>query len=141
MEPLECAVCLSPYEEEETLRLLPKCDHVFHLLCVDRWLAAHTTCPICRAELVNTPYESARVDSSSDHEAENGPRVEVGVRREIEDDHIIDMIWRCYSTGHLAQTDWVEEDEERTQEAVRTDFVKSNLTRSISCRITLVERG
>ncbi|KAL8088685.1 E3 ubiquitin-protein ligase ATL6-like [Apium graveolens] len=48
---LECAVCLNEFEDDETLRLLPKCDHVFHLECIDMWLASHTTCPVCRADL------------------------------------------------------------------------------------------
>ncbi|CAA6658863.1 unnamed protein product [Spirodela intermedia] len=42
---LECAVCLSEFEDDDTLRLLPKCDHVFHPDCIDLWLASHTTCP------------------------------------------------------------------------------------------------
>lgn len=49
---LECAVCISEFEEEEVLRLLPGCCHVFHPECIDAWLAAHVTCPICRADLV-----------------------------------------------------------------------------------------
>ncbi|KAK4406570.1 UNVERIFIED_CONTAM: E3 ubiquitin-protein ligase ATL6 [Sesamum angustifolium] len=48
---LECAVCLNEFEEEETLRLLPKCDHVFHPDCIDAWLESHVTCPVCRADL------------------------------------------------------------------------------------------
>ncbi|KAK4424680.1 E3 ubiquitin-protein ligase ATL6 [Sesamum alatum] len=48
---LECAVCLNEFEEEETLRLLPKCDHVFHPECIDAWLESHVTCPVCRADL------------------------------------------------------------------------------------------
>ncbi|KAL1546054.1 RING-type E3 ubiquitin transferase [Salvia divinorum] len=48
---LECAVCLNEFEDDETLRLLPKCDHVFHPDCIDAWLASHTTCPVCRANL------------------------------------------------------------------------------------------
>ena len=48
---LECPVCLSMFEEGEKLRKIPKCEHVFHLCCVNRWLAGHTTCPLCRAEL------------------------------------------------------------------------------------------
>ena len=27
---LECVVCLSEFDDDETLRLLPKCSHVFH---------------------------------------------------------------------------------------------------------------
>ncbi|KAI8540843.1 hypothetical protein RHMOL_Rhmol08G0016300 [Rhododendron molle] len=46
-----CAVCVSEFEDSETLRLLPKCDHVFHPECIDLWLASHSTCPICRANL------------------------------------------------------------------------------------------
>ncbi|XP_058179588.1 E3 ubiquitin-protein ligase ATL6-like [Rhododendron vialii] len=48
---LSCAVCVSEFEDNETLRLLPKCDHVFHPDCIDLWLASHSTCPICRANL------------------------------------------------------------------------------------------
>lgn len=54
---LECAVCLNEFEDDETLRLLPKCDHVFHLECIDMWLASHTTCPVCRADLAAETVE------------------------------------------------------------------------------------
>ncbi|XVF57401.1 hypothetical protein PTKIN_Ptkin06aG0202500 [Pterospermum kingtungense] len=52
---LECAVCLNEFEDHETLRLIPKCDHVFHPDCIDAWLASHTTCPVCRANLAPQP--------------------------------------------------------------------------------------
>ncbi|KAK8486430.1 hypothetical protein V6N13_090835 [Hibiscus sabdariffa] len=52
---LECAVCLNEFGDDETLRLIPKCDHVFHPECIDAWLASHTTCPVCRANLVPQP--------------------------------------------------------------------------------------
>ncbi|KAM7262605.1 hypothetical protein ACFE04_000288 [Oxalis oulophora] len=45
---LECAVCLNRFEPNEVLRLLPKCKHAFHVECVDTWLDAHSTCPLCR---------------------------------------------------------------------------------------------
>lgn len=50
---LECAVCLSEFGDNETLRLLPKCNHVFHPGCIDVWLAYHNTCPLCRANLTS----------------------------------------------------------------------------------------
>ncbi|KAF5175893.1 Ring-h2 finger protein atl43 [Thalictrum thalictroides] len=47
-EGLECSVCLNRFESNEILRLLPKCKHAFHVECVDTWLDAHSTCPLCR---------------------------------------------------------------------------------------------
>ncbi|KAM3219041.1 E3 ubiquitin-protein ligase ATL6-like [Capsicum annuum] len=55
---LECAVCLNEFEDDETLRLIPKCDHVFHPECIDAWLQSHDTCPVCRANLKPQPGES-----------------------------------------------------------------------------------
>ncbi|KAK4803767.1 hypothetical protein SAY86_003584 [Trapa natans] len=54
---LECAVCLNEFEEDDVLRLLPRCSHVFHSNCIDEWLSSHTTCPVCRANLVPKPDE------------------------------------------------------------------------------------
>ncbi|GMG99697.1 hypothetical protein Nepgr_001537 [Nepenthes gracilis] len=51
----ECVVCLGTFEENETLRLIPKCGHVFHAQCVDAWLIWHATCPYCRANLLPQP--------------------------------------------------------------------------------------
>ncbi|KAJ7973813.1 putative Ring finger protein [Quillaja saponaria] len=47
-EGLECAVCLSKFEDIEMLRLLPKCKHAFHIDCIDHWLEKHSSCPLCR---------------------------------------------------------------------------------------------
>jgi E3 ubiquitin-protein ligase ATL6/9/15/31/42/55 len=57
---LECAVCLSAFDAAgEKLRLLPGCCHVFHAACVDAWLAAHVTCPVCRADLSDPAVAAA----------------------------------------------------------------------------------
>lgn len=48
-EGMDCAVCLSEFEENEKGRLLPKCNHSFHADCIDMWFHSHSTCPICRA--------------------------------------------------------------------------------------------
>ncbi|VVA92198.1 unnamed protein product [Arabis nemorensis] len=57
-EALECPVCLNEFEDDETLRLIPHCCHVFHPGCIDAWLRANTTCPLCRSNLVPVPGES-----------------------------------------------------------------------------------
>ncbi|PQQ07864.1 RING-H2 finger protein ATL54 [Prunus yedoensis var. nudiflora] len=52
VEGTECSVCLNEFQEDETLRLLPKCNHAFHVPCIDTWLRSHTNCPMCRAPIV-----------------------------------------------------------------------------------------
>ncbi|KAE9607239.1 hypothetical protein Lal_00025716 [Lupinus albus] len=46
---IECSVCLGTIVEDETIRVLPNCKHVFHIDCVDKWFASNSTCPVCRA--------------------------------------------------------------------------------------------
>lgn len=46
-EAERCVVCLSEYQAQEVVRVLP-CRHEFHALCVDMWLLQARTCPICR---------------------------------------------------------------------------------------------
>ncbi|XP_040381463.1 RING-H2 finger protein ATL74-like [Oryza brachyantha] len=43
-----CAICLSDFADGERVRLLPACGHRFHVVCIDRWLVAHCSCPTCR---------------------------------------------------------------------------------------------
>ncbi|CAH2036221.1 unnamed protein product [Thlaspi arvense] len=50
----ECVICLSDFVSGEKLRLLPKCNHGFHVHCIDKWLQQHQTCPKCRNCLVET---------------------------------------------------------------------------------------
>ncbi|OPJ68672.1 hypothetical protein AV530_017646 [Patagioenas fasciata monilis] len=44
-----CVVCMCDFEARQLLRVLP-CNHEFHAKCVDKWLKANRTCPICRAD-------------------------------------------------------------------------------------------
>ena len=50
-EEVECAVCLCEIGEGEEIRQL-RCDHLFHRVCLDRWLGyRRLTCPLCRGSL------------------------------------------------------------------------------------------
>ncbi|XVE49510.1 hypothetical protein DITRI_Ditri01bG0088200 [Diplodiscus trichospermus] len=84
VEGTECSVCLTEFEEDETLRLLPKCSHAFHIPCIDTWLRSHTNCPMCRAPIVSNTANNG--PSSSEVNTED-----LGVREEaqvvnVEDD-------------------------------------------------------
>jgi E3 ubiquitin-protein ligase ATL41 len=53
----ECAICLGNVQDGEVVRALPACGHVFHVPCVDTWLASSSSCPVCRAEVEPPPME------------------------------------------------------------------------------------
>ncbi|RYR18978.1 hypothetical protein Ahy_B03g063609 [Arachis hypogaea] len=50
----ECVICLSDFTNGEKLRILPKCNHGFHVSCIDKWLTSHSSCPKCRHCLIHT---------------------------------------------------------------------------------------
>ncbi|XP_004507794.1 RING-H2 finger protein ATL13 [Cicer arietinum] len=94
--PFDCAVCLCEFELEDKLRLLPKCSHAFHMECIDTWLLSHSTCPLCRANLLHdfSPNNNCSSivlllesgsDSSrevvSEREANNAGSSDVGIGR------------------------------------------------------------
>ena len=45
----ECPIC----QEETDLNVIRKlkCNHQFHIYCIEKWLSKETTCPICRKDL------------------------------------------------------------------------------------------
>ncbi len=43
-----CSICLEDFGKGQRVRELPKCGHVYHAHCVDRWLRMHNACPLCR---------------------------------------------------------------------------------------------
>ena len=53
-----CSICLGDYKGSDFLRVLPDCDHVFHLKCIDPWLRLHPTCPLCRTSPIPTPLST-----------------------------------------------------------------------------------
>jgi|UniRef100_A0A2N9GBZ7 E3 ubiquitin-protein ligase ATL6/9/15/31/42/55 len=87
---LECAVCLSKFEDTEILRLLPKCKHAFHIECIDNWLEKHASCPLCRHKVsaedpsIFTYTNSMRLINQS--ELRQDSNIELFVQRE-EDHH------------------------------------------------------
>ncbi|GMI92229.1 Arabidopsis Toxicos en Levadura 57 [Hibiscus trionum] len=45
---IDCPICLSEFEENQCLKTIPHCKHVFHVQCIDTWLSSHVSCPVCR---------------------------------------------------------------------------------------------
>ncbi|KAL3518040.1 hypothetical protein ACH5RR_020629 [Cinchona calisaya] len=47
----ECSICLGGFEENDRIKVIPRCMHVFHCECVDKWLQNQASCPLCRSNL------------------------------------------------------------------------------------------
>uniref|UniRef100_A0A5B7B9H9 RING-type E3 ubiquitin transferase n=1 Tax=Davidia involucrata TaxID=16924 RepID=A0A5B7B9H9_DAVIN len=83
IEGTDCSVCLGEFEEDECLRLLPKCSHAFHVTCIDTWLKSHSNCPLCRANIVFVNASPTQLpppvtdESSPDRETNNNDNVAV----------------------------------------------------------------
>ncbi|OEL34722.1 hypothetical protein BAE44_0004270 [Dichanthelium oligosanthes] len=78
----DCAVCLSPFEPDAALRLLPACRHAFHAACIDAWLRTNPVCPICRSAvsfpLPPLPAADAGQDPLGSRTSSRSFRVELG---------------------------------------------------------------
>ena len=47
--PNECPICLLEIRSNHERRTA--CGHIFHAVCLERWLSQNPTCPLCRAHL------------------------------------------------------------------------------------------
>ncbi|KAI3921365.1 hypothetical protein MKW92_040345 [Papaver armeniacum] len=73
---LDCAICISKFENQDPLRLLPSCCHVFHSVCIDQWiLLSNYYCPICKSDVkFSVDDGDLRIISSSSRSF----RIEIG---------------------------------------------------------------
>lgn len=45
----QCTICLSTYEKDEDVSYLKTCNHLFHTICINKWLLEFNhKCPMCR---------------------------------------------------------------------------------------------
>ncbi|WOH09278.1 hypothetical protein DCAR_0728734 [Daucus carota subsp. sativus] len=96
----DCAVCLSKFEPNDQLRLLPLCCHAFHAECIDTWLVSNLTCPLCRSTV--HPSQSDALDKILPDRTNrsNSFRVEIGsVSRRRSDDEVSGDAVRSYTIG------------------------------------------
>ncbi|KAL1190364.1 RING-H2 finger protein ATL32 [Cardamine amara subsp. amara] len=102
---LECAICLNELEDRETVRLLPICNHLFHIDCIDAWLYSHATCPVCRSNLTAKSVKTA-VEDDGPQLAENHVTIDIETVEADKSHHrrpsseIAGKFPRSNSTGH-----------------------------------------
>ncbi|KAJ1692085.1 hypothetical protein LUZ63_008783 [Rhynchospora breviuscula] len=60
----ECAVCLAEFKDGDKVRVLPRCQHQFHVDCIDTWFQSHASCPLCRTPVEESTCTSAGSESA-----------------------------------------------------------------------------
>ncbi|KAF3648107.1 putative RING-H2 finger protein ATL29-like [Capsicum annuum] len=143
-EGTNCSVCLSEFQEDESLRLLPKCSHAFHVMCIDTWLKSHSNCPLCRAHITvsnaSPPplpppiMEAPQIETTPQIQPERD--IEMGIREEETRDeeekeedvtnqnHMNQEVRRrsvsmdCVSQGHLSIADILRIDQDEFHDCV-----------------------
>ncbi|CAA3014986.1 RING-H2 finger ATL29-like [Olea europaea subsp. europaea] len=150
---LECAVCLDEFSDNDVLRLVILCSHVFHQECIDLWFESHKTCPVCRRNLdspTQSPMKSPlSIYSNSvndiEHENEQVDSFHITIEEDKGDRTLdstaaheridppplneVDKFSRSHSTGHSIVRMKEEEEDKftlRLPEHVKTRLIKGH---------------
>lgn len=143
---LECAICLIEFKDEDLLRLLTSCCHVFHQECIDLWFESHKTCPVCRRNL-NLPDESPvsihgnAINETTQNEAlqdsftiiikdDNEDAKRGSFKGEkVEEKNKAEIFCRSHSTGHSIVRNSKEKEDKfslRLPQNVQTEFMRGH---------------
>ncbi|KFK35224.1 hypothetical protein AALP_AA5G256500 [Arabis alpina] len=129
----DCAVCLSKFESDDQLRLLPLCCHAFHKDCIDVWLISNQTCPLCRSSLFRSDSDLIKAINTT---GENSFRLEIGSISRRRNIPILDSVdqqqqHRSYSIGSF---DYVVDDVE--SEISESNFNRKNEDAIVAVAVT-----
>eukprot|EP00483_Globobulimina_turgida_P002257 UN02259 len=53
----KCSICCNGFKLGGDATMLDPCKHIFHDLCILKWLKQNNTCPLCRKELLTVDYD------------------------------------------------------------------------------------
>ncbi|KAF3333089.1 E3 ubiquitin-protein ligase ATL6-like protein [Carex littledalei] len=109
---VECAVCLCEFQDDENIRLLPKCIHMFHPDCIDEWLLSHVTCPLCRCIL--TPNLNQQSEQTEGVESSSLTRADETHNPSNQPDSVV-----------VIDVDEHEDEKRRRQEAIELERIGS----------------
>ncbi|KAL6125755.1 hypothetical protein ACLB2K_073809 [Fragaria x ananassa] len=111
----DCAVCLSKFEHDDQLRLLPLCCHAFHVSCIDTWLRSQQTCPLCRSPISASDSELMKLVENAGSSVSGGGdsfRLEIGNVSRRQTTTSNSSARRSYSIGSF---DYLVDDESEVQ--------------------------
>lgn len=87
-----CVICLSGYEEDDSVLLLP-CRHLFHMSCISQWLRKADFCPMrCEAAFLEVPYRDTFLHRET-HLGLESPSATPSVIGVLDDFELGDVTW------------------------------------------------
>ncbi|CAL9213671.1 unnamed protein product [Arabidopsis halleri] len=124
----ECSVCLNEFHEDEKLRIIPNCCHVFHIDCIDIWLQGNANCPLCRTSVSCDASFSLDLISSPISSPENSPHsrnrnLESGLVLGSDDDFVVIELGASNGNnrGSVRNRDFLTEQERVASNQVSTE--------------------
>lgn len=64
----KCLICMDIIRKNDVVRRLNKCNHVFHVGCIDKWFEQKITCPTCRQDIRELPTVNVNIDDDDFNE-------------------------------------------------------------------------
>ena len=46
-----CSICREQIKNNDVVKKIKKCNHFYHLTCIDKWFERKSTCPVCRKDV------------------------------------------------------------------------------------------
>lgn len=72
-----CPISLEEFHEEDTVRQLLPCNHIFQPASFDQWFSSHVGCPVCRYDVRNyAPTPDIAAAAAADSSASSASEVE-----------------------------------------------------------------
>ncbi len=61
-----CAICMENFNDEDIVRILGDCNHIFHITCCDIWMETNVRCPVCRKDIRDASDENDELNNNQD---------------------------------------------------------------------------
>ena len=117
-----CAIC---YNEMKNARITP-CGHIFHSMCLRKWLYVKESCPMCHRDIVQDPTPQSEDNGAVVAAAEGEVVPETGGGEQQESAEKVDGS-ECSSVGSSTDSATTESDAiDQEIEGVETEAVEAD---------------
>ena len=96
---MDCPICFDPITDQNGTTTT--CGHRFHKTCLDGWLEAHKTCPMCRKNWLSPIFEAPRPATPSAPLRVRSNQVAPAPPTQPDRGRFIEYLWHGYYVSEL----------------------------------------